>query len=62
MKAGQIVSIRNSTIGGEEIIEGQAKLIKRVDKPTNAALGYELWQVEFTDQPGDYFQRRVANQ
>ena len=60
MKQGAIVTIYNRTIGGEEIIEGEAKLIKPSDIG-NAGLndGWEYWQVEFIDQPGDYFDRVV---
>lgn len=60
MKAGDIVSIYNKTIGGEDILEGEAKLIKPSDID-NGGLndGFELWQIEFTDQLGEYFDRII---
>lgn len=60
MKAGDIVEVKNTTIGGKPIIEGNAKLIKPSDIGNDGLNeGYEYWQVEFTDSKGEYFDRIV---
>ncbi len=57
---GDIVLIRNHTIRGNEIDEGLAYLIKPSDIGNDGLTdGYEFWQVEFTDQPGEYFDRVI---
>lgn len=59
MKAGDIVEISNQTMGGKQILEGKAKLIKPRDfAPLDD--GWEYWQVEFVDQKGEYFDRAVS--
>lgn len=61
MKAGDIVTIYNSTISGKEVIEGKAKLVKPSDMGNEGLeKGWEYWQVEFTDQLGEYFDRIVG--
>jgi hypothetical protein len=60
MKPGDIVEIHNATLGGKEIIEGKARLIKPSDIGNDGLNeGWEYWQVEFTDQPGEYFDRVI---
>lgn len=60
MKRGDIVEVSNETLGGKAIIEGTAKLIKPSDIGNDGLNhGYECWQVEFTDQPGEYFDRII---
>ena len=60
MKPGDIVTIYNESIGGKQILEGQAKLIKPSDMGNDGLSdGYEYWLVEFTDQKGEYFDRVV---
>jgi hypothetical protein len=60
MEKGEIVTVYNSTIGGEEIIEGRAKLIKPSDiDNTGLNEGWERWLVEFIDQPKEYFDRVI---
>ena len=58
MKTGDIVEIKNQTIGGVDIIEGKARLIKPIGND-GLNLGFEHWVVEFTDQKGEYFNRKV---
>ena len=60
MKAGDIVEVKNQTIGGRDLIEGEAKLIKPSsigDSGLNE--GWEYWLVDFTDQKGEYFDRVI---
>jgi len=47
MEVGDIVEIKNASLSGKEVIEGKAKLLKklRVNFPT---LGWDLWQVRFS--------------
>ncbi len=60
MAQGKIIEIYNTTIGGKKIIEGKAKLIKPSDIGNDGLNpGYEFWQVEFTDQLGEYFDRVI---
>ena len=60
MKAGDLVEIKNQTIGGKDIIEGRAKLIKPSGIGNRGLTDkFEYWLVEFTDQKGEYFDRVV---
>lgn len=60
MKRGDKVTISNATFGGKTIVEGTAKLIKPSDIGNDGLNpGYEYWQVEFTDQKGEYFDRVI---
>ena len=61
MNRGDIVTIYNTTLGGKQIIvEGRAKLIKPSDIGNDGLnKGWEYWQVEFTEQKDEYFDRIV---
>jgi hypothetical protein len=60
MKKGDLVEIYNTTIGGKQVTEGTAKLIRPSDIGNEGLNdGYEFWQVEFTDQKGEYFDRII---
>jgi len=60
MKAGDMVEIHNTTLGGRQELEGKAKLIKPSDIGNDGLEdGYEYWQVEFTDEEGEYFDRVI---
>ncbi len=60
MKAGDIAEIGNKTLGGNDFIEGMAKLIKPSEIGNDGLNdGYEFWVVEFTDQAGEYFDRII---
>ena len=60
MIAGDIVEITNGTIGGRALIEGTAKLVKPSDIGNEGLNdGWEYWQVEFTDQKGELFDRII---
>ena len=57
---GELVEIANLSIAGKPIIEGTAKLIKPSEVGNDGLNpGYEYWQVEFTDQIGEYFDRII---
>lgn len=45
--------IRNSTIGGKSCVEGKATIHNPVDPSNN------VYEVEFDDEPGALYQRRV---
>jgi hypothetical protein len=51
VKAGDVVKIHNCTFSGKPIIEGKAKLIRKVNGG--------IWMVEFLDTPGKEFKRFV---
>ena len=54
MKKGQRYKIRNLKPSGAQIIEGDATLLRLIDKSTN------LWRVHFDgDDPGETFARFV---
>jgi len=60
MKAGDITKIYNTTLGGKQVLEGEAKLVKPSDIGNDGLEdGYEYWQVEFTDERGEYFDRVI---
>jgi len=60
MKAGDITKIYNTTLGGKQVVEGEAKLIKPSDLGNDGlSPGYECWLLEFTDQKGEYFDRVI---
>ncbi len=62
MIKGDVVIIWNETLRGKQIVEGKARLIKPSDIGNDGLNpGYEYWQVEFTDQKGEYFDRVVWN-
>ncbi len=58
MKAGDIVVIYNTSPSGMPRIEGKAKLIRHYDDIVLSD-GFEQWQVEFIDEPGETYQRTV---
>ena len=61
MKKGDVVTIQSTSISGKPINEGKAKLIKK-QTPYMPPYGFELWTVEFLEEPGEYFERFVAVQ
>jgi hypothetical protein len=61
MKQGQIVTIQNSTIGGGVFNEGNAELIKNLNRVDQD--GRELWVVHFVfDKQGENYNRWVWKQ
>ena len=57
-----MVKIYNVTLGGKQLLEGTAKLIKPSDIGNDGLNeGFEFWQVEFTDEKGVYFDRIVSS-
>ena len=62
MKRGDIVEIVNGS-GRSRFVEGQARLIKPSDIGNEGLNeGWEYWQVEFIDEPGEYFDRVVRGE
>jgi len=55
VKKDDIVIIRNQTINGRSIIEGQAGLVKFLDLSGDP----ERWEVEFLDEPNQTYERYV---
>ncbi|MFW6124380.1 MAG: hypothetical protein ACOC5G_04080 [Acidobacteriota bacterium] len=56
MRKGTTVNIYNTKLSGQEVFEGKAKLIEKLE---NLAPGVEYWKVEFEDEPGKYYMRTV---
>lgn len=57
MKVGEWVTIRNQTMGGKDVVEGTA-VVKELQYGDEWADG-GMAAVEFTDEPGVHYNRRV---
>jgi len=55
MKKNDLVIVYEDPITRERL-EGQAKLIKKIQDLSD---GYESWSLEFTDELGDHYTRLV---
>lgn len=58
MKKGELINVYSDPITRERL-EGQAKLIKKIQ---DLADGYESWTLEFTDEPGNKYTRLVHSE
>ncbi len=46
LKYGDVVEIQNSTLSGKPVIEGKARLVKKLDKEVP---DFEFWLVKFEE-------------
>lgn len=53
LKKGDIVTIYNSTISGEEVVEGKAELRNRLFHMERPDTEWQCWQVRFLDDRVD---------
>ena len=59
LKKGMVVQIRNQTLSGKEVREGEATLVLKASGFYQTE-EYETWFVRFTgDEPHQIYQRRI---
>ena len=56
LKAEMIVNVRNAKLDGIPIIEGKAKLIRKVN---DIGFAHERWMVEFVEEEGSIYPRNI---
>lgn len=58
MKKGEVYLIRNKTLDNRPVVEGEARLVKKISREDETH-DAEMWQVEFLTEPGTIWQRIV---